>query len=268
MPSSLKGRIKLGKPCALSVNCSDRFSHCLNKDEIDNMANQVAARLSGDDYQHLYSWQFALELLMPHKKVSRVTVEDALAVSVDDVTVKHEDGTNVPDGFYQVKYHVDQRDVYSTEALIAAKPGHMSLLEKFWRTWKQIRQQNPKRPVELFLVSNWTWDSRDKLRACFNGHDNSFTEEFFTAPPKSDIGKLRACWQKTLAISNGDFSAFMRSLRFKLGFDCGRELEQRVEERMDNLGLKSDIAALKVAAGIIREWIKAGKQEMTPEDLE
>ncbi|MBA2679925.1 MAG: hypothetical protein H0U76_16200 [Ktedonobacteraceae bacterium] len=33
------------------------------------MANQVAARLQGDDYQHLYAWQFVLELLMPKKNV-------------------------------------------------------------------------------------------------------------------------------------------------------------------------------------------------------
>ncbi len=32
------------------------------------MANQVAARLSGDDYQHLYAWQFVLELLNAEEK--------------------------------------------------------------------------------------------------------------------------------------------------------------------------------------------------------
>jgi hypothetical protein len=73
------------------------------------MANQVAARLKGDDYQHLYAWQFVLELLMPKRKVRRVTVEDALAGSMDDVTIQHEIGTSIPDGFHQVKYHVDQR---------------------------------------------------------------------------------------------------------------------------------------------------------------
>lgn len=50
------------------------------------MANQVAARLKGDDYQYLYAWQFVLELKMPRWKVRLVTIEDALAGSVDDVT--------------------------------------------------------------------------------------------------------------------------------------------------------------------------------------
>ena len=75
-------------------------------------------------------WQYVLELKMPRRKVRLVTLEDALAGSVDDVTVQHEGGTHEPDSFYQVKYHVDQREAYSTEALIAHKPGHASLLEK------------------------------------------------------------------------------------------------------------------------------------------
>jgi hypothetical protein len=145
------------------------------------MANQVQARLSGDDYQHLYSWQFVLELKMPRKKVRLVTLEDALAGSVDDVTVQHEVGTHEPDVFYQVKYHVDQRDAYSTEVLIAHKPGQASLLEKFWRTWNILRAQSPERNIVLFLVSNWSWDNTDKLGSCLSGRNNGMKEEFFTA---------------------------------------------------------------------------------------
>ena len=67
------------------------------------MAHQVQARLSGDDDQHLYSWQCVLELKMPRNKVRLVTLEDAWAGSVDDVTVQHEAGTHEPDSVYQVK---------------------------------------------------------------------------------------------------------------------------------------------------------------------
>lgn len=232
------------------------------------MANQVAARLSGDDYQHLYAWQFALEFLMPRKMVRLITVEDALAGSVDDVTIQYEVGTNIPDRFYQIKYHVDQRDVYSTDALVEAKLGHTSLLEKFWRTWKLLRQQDLHRAIELYLVSNWTWDSHDALKACFDGHDTSITNEFFTAGPKSAVGKLRANWQNALGASDEEFRAFIQCLRFKLGFDCAEELEQRVADRMEFLGLKSDNAALKVAVGIVRGWVKSGKQELSRQNLE
>ncbi|HEU4325354.1 MAG TPA: SAVED domain-containing protein [Roseiflexaceae bacterium] len=232
------------------------------------MANQVAARLSGDDYQHLYAWQFALELLMPRRAVRHVTVEDALAGSVDDVTVRYEIGSGNPDRFFQVKYHVDQRDVYSTDKLILAKPNHASLLEKFWNTWKLLVRQSPGRVVELYLVSNWTWDSQDVLKSCFDGHYNSVTDDFFSATPRSAIGKQREKWRSALNANTEEFYEFIRSMRFKLGFDCGDELQKRVEERMEYLGLESDISAIKVATGIVREWIKNGRQELDRSDFE
>lgn len=82
------------------------------------MANQVAAILKGEDYQHLYAWQFVLELLMPKRRVRRVTIEDTLAGSMDDVIVQYEIDASFPNKFYQVKYHVDQKDVYSADFLI------------------------------------------------------------------------------------------------------------------------------------------------------
>ncbi len=56
------------------------------------MARQVAARLAGDDYQHLFAWMHVLELLMPKRRVAKVVVEDEAAGSADDVTLLREDG--------------------------------------------------------------------------------------------------------------------------------------------------------------------------------
>ncbi len=232
------------------------------------MANQVAARLSGDDYQHLFGWQAALELLMPKRSVWRVTVEDALAGSVDDVTVQHEAGTVTPDEFYQYKYHVDQRGEYSSKSLIEHKPGESSLLEKFWRTWQLLHARDPRRKIKLNLVSNWTWDAKDKFKSCIDGRDNSIKEDFFIASPRSALGKIRSKWQGVLKADDVSFRTFIGCLRFRLGFDCSDELEKRVAERMENLGLKSDKTALLVAAGIIRGWVKSGRKELSKDDIE
>lgn len=233
------------------------------------MANQVAARLSGDDYQHLYAWHYTLELLMAKHNVRRVTIENAMAGSMDDVTVEHEAGTAAPDEFHQVKYHVDQRDVYSTDYMITpANPGETSLLGKFWRSWRLLRAQDPDRSIELWLVSNWTWDPNDKLRPMIDGRDNSIKDEFLTATARTNLGKLRAKWQDALQADHEDFAAFIRTLRFRLGFDCTQELEKRIVERMEHLHLRHDTAALLIATGIVRTWVKQGKQELTREDVE
>ncbi|MEK6281731.1 MAG: SAVED domain-containing protein [Acidobacteriota bacterium] len=232
------------------------------------MANQVAARLSGDDYQHLFGWHAALELLMSRRHVWRVTVEDSLAGSVDDVTIEHDLETSQADEFYQYKYHVDHRSEYSSDSVIEHKPDESSLLEKFWRTWQLLKVRDANREVRLHLVSNWTWDGRDKFKSCIDGRDNSVKDAFLKASARSELGKIRNKWQQTLGADDDSFGEFIGCLRFRLGFDCSDELEKRVAERMENLGLKSDPSALLLAAGIVREWIKKGKQELSKEDLE
>ncbi len=232
------------------------------------MANQVAARLSGDDYQHLLAWHHVLELLMPRKQVASVCVEDERAGSADDVTIQHEPSSQLPDRFYQIKYHVDHRDTYSTQVLIDNKPNESSLLLKLFRTWQMLNTRTPARQIEIHLLSNWTWDGEDKLRTCMSGRDNGFSEQFFKATPRSDIGKLRDSWLQHLGIDYPEFFKFSESLRFKLGFDCWDEMTLRVAERMDSLRLKSDATALLICVGIVREWVKVGTQCLTKDMLE
>lgn len=119
------------------------------------MANQVSAILKGEDYQHIYSWQYILELLIPKKNVCCVKIEDPDAGSVDDVTVHYTTESLIAPKFYQVKYHVDHRSCYSAEILIEEKPESSSLLRKFWQSWQLLYKHFPQRGCELYLVSNW-----------------------------------------------------------------------------------------------------------------
>ena len=230
------------------------------------MANQVSARLKGDDYQHLYSWLVALELLIPSKKAKTVTVEDSSAGSVDDVTVKYEDDAGTPDKFYQLKYHVDQRSEYSSDSLIAHKDNESSLLEKFWRTWKLLKNQ--PRSIELYLISNWGWDSADDFKAVIDGESKSVKPEFLSATKRTGLGKIREKWRSALGADESEFAEFIRTLRFRCGNDCSDELAERVVERMERLGLKCDVRALLIVVGVVRDWIKKGKQQLVRSDIE
>jgi hypothetical protein len=62
--------------------------------------------------------------------------------------------------------------------------------------------------------------------------------------------------------------AFARTLRFKFGYACWHEMAERAAERMEHHGLKSDHIALLIAVGVVREWVKTGRQEITRADLE
>lgn len=232
------------------------------------MANQVAARLSGDDYQHLYAWQFVLDLKIPRQAVSTVTIEDALAGSVDDVTVEHPSDANAPDTFHQVKFHVDHRSAYSTDVLLERGDAQASLLEKFWTTWKRLTERAHKRPIELHLVSNWNWDTGDPFGACMDGHSGRVKESFLAAKPNSKLGRIRRRWQDALGAEDGPFAEFVTCLRFRLGYSCTAELERNVADRMEFLNLRSDESALLIAVGIVRAWVKSGRQALTLTELE
>ncbi len=230
------------------------------------MANQVAARLAGDDYQHLLGWGELLKLMIPAYGLDSVTVEDPDAGFVDDVTERYQPGAPSPDRFLQLKYHVDHRDHYSTDALLEAKGNGRSLLRKFYESWADLRGSG--RSVELHLVTNWTWDTNDSVGDCLRGTDNSLSETFFTAPETTPIGKARERWRNHLAISKEEFHAFARTLHFRVGFDCSDEMEERICERMMHLGLRHDRAAFHTAVGIVREIIKSRRSAMRRSDVE
>lgn len=232
------------------------------------MANQVAAALAGHDYQHLFAWREALDLLRPRKGVLDVRVEDEEALSVDDVTVRYVPGAGQPGRFFQVKYHVDQRDAYSTDVLMQKRTASgTSLLQKFWRTYQGLATRSAG-PFELALISNWGWDVKDPFVGAVDGDDGRIKEDFLDATPGSDLGKVRARWREHLGATDAEFAPFVRALRIRHGYYCWRELRDGVAERMENLGLHHDKAALHTATGIVREWIKRGPSVIDAEVMQ
>jgi len=237
------------------------------------MANQVIPRLTGDDYQHLYSWYHTLSILRPQDGVKRVRVEDGDAGSIDDVTLFHEVDTDnrvdVYEFFFQVKYHENQKHSYSTDALLESEGRSRSLLQKFWDTWKRLRADDPRRRIELYLVSNWSWDSTaDKIGQCISGQDDRLTTTFFDSGPKSDVGKERERWRKHLGADAGDFTAFAKTLNFRLGEGSWRQLKELVAQRMEHLRLRHDENALAISAAIVRDWIRTKHGDITIDTLE
>jgi hypothetical protein len=231
------------------------------------MANQVIPRLTGDDYQHLFSWYYVLALLRPSDYVKRVRVEDEDAGSVDDVTVLKEipvgNYVEISHFFYQVKYHDSQFGHYSGNALLEGAENRKSLLQKFWRTWKLLRDTGPSRRIELHLVSNWSWNQdADHIGKCISGQDDSLTNDFFESSPASAIGKERERWREHLVANPPEFVEFVKPLRFSLGDGSFRQLKDRVAERMEHLQLDHDENALAISSVIIRDWIRTKRGDI------
>ncbi len=232
------------------------------------MANQVIARLKGDDYQHLWSWYYATDLLVPDTKVVRVCLEDEDAVSVDDVTVHFSDASSLGASYLQIKYHVDHRSAYSSESLIQAEQNKSSLLQKFFRSWKHLKQVHGSRPINLSLLSNWGWDSEDALRPYISGDNQTIKASFLHASPRSAAGKVREKWRAHLSATEEELREFVATLVLRFGSDNTSELVDRVEKRQRQLGLGSDSSALLLAVGLVRDWIKLGATDLNRDALE
>lgn len=232
------------------------------------MTDRNAARLGGDDYQHLFSWFLALALKLPDEQIWKVTVEDKYGDKVDDVTVRYKPGATQPDCYYQIKFHVDYRSTYSYSNLISSKKKGKSLLENFWHSWQKLRSSASERGVTLYLVSNWTWDSQDALGRLVSGFNNRIkVGEFMSASPESEIGQIRLAWQQKLQANDEDFKAFIGCLYFQIGYSR-TTITNQVLDRMKSLQLKTDAITLKAVTTIVREWIEGEQHQIDLDTLE
>src|ERR1044072_7930501 len=77
------------------------------------MAEQSAARLEGDRYQHLYSWYELLRLLDDDSIYEYAYVEHPEAGAADDVTLHPPAISSHASRYVQIKWHVDQQYSYS-----------------------------------------------------------------------------------------------------------------------------------------------------------
>jgi hypothetical protein len=182
-----------------------------------------------------------------------VRIEDPEASHVDDVTVFYNDGT--PPHFYQVKYHVDQRELYTLELLLEKGKGK-SLLEKFYKTYKDHLIQNPGIAAKLHLVSNWCIDPKDKILSTVENEHSRLGDSIRFAAPASDIGKSLQLMKNHLKIDDDELHNFLFTLCFYTGRDCTQEFIKRVQEKMESVGLKSSENDLALAVQIVRDWVK------------
>jgi hypothetical protein len=237
----------------------------------------VASLRQGEWYQDLYAWLRMLDL-QPSGRLARVDIESSTGAHVDDVVAYPRDPAK-PIEFVQLKFHVGtEADRYDTAfftkppatAVRAAREGKPSRattpLQKFWKSWQQVRADG--RRVQLVLKSNWSWDNDDPLAALVSGYDEQFREAFLAEPDDTRIGQARESWRTHLGATPDDFRAFMGDFHFKLGTGSARQLREDVATRMHDQGLESDDAAVLRAVGQVGEWIRCGIETITPDLLQ
>lgn len=206
--------------------------------------DSVGARVEGDVFQGLFFWREAARLLIDGSAVVRVDLEHDEADGVDDVAVFYTPPGVEAGGFlatadyYQLKYHVDQRSEYSSEAIIDPDfiGAKRSLLQRFHGAYQRIRPEHAG--FRLHLASNWRWGDDDPLGKSLREFDGALPEQFFSSSTNSRVGRIRERWRQHLRVSPNDFDTFSRCLRFQTDHFGRRFFREGVHDRLARAGLR------------------------------
>lgn len=222
------------------------------------MGEQSAARLGGDDYQHLYSWYEILPLLEDESSYDHAFIEHPEAGAADDLTLHPKEGTGLPTRFMQIKWHVDQRKHYTFDALVEVGAGSArSLLQKLFDSWRKLRDLGP---LEVWLVSNWAPAPHPDLGAYLADRAPHLSEDFFDAGSRSRVARFRTRWTTALGATEAEAVAFCRALRFDLSAAPIHRLFERVDDRMSKYRLQHGENARAVVLDEIRRRIQEGSE--------
>ncbi|MGO8999627.1 MAG: SAVED domain-containing protein [Polyangiaceae bacterium] len=203
----------------------------------------IAARLEGDNYQHRFFWYQASLLLVRGSQVERVILECDAASGMDDVAVFYAPpgivaGASplVEADYYQLKYHVDQRDAYATDRLVATGPGSKrSLLARIADAYKAVKAKH--KGYRLTLLSNWDWAKDDPLRAQIHDNDGALRDALLAATGRTELAKIRAQWFTHVGMSEAEFDDFTRRLRFVPNYLSRAGLAVALSDRLATAGL-------------------------------
>ncbi|MDD2229034.1 MAG: SAVED domain-containing protein [Candidatus Cloacimonetes bacterium] len=235
----------------------------------------VAPRLEGDEYQSLFFWYHAASLLSKDN-IKEICYESDEVDGVDDLIVYYNasgvdaGGWNSTADYFQVKYHVDNRNRYSSEAIINPQfiNCQKSLLKHFYDAHESILSMGINH-FRLFLVSNWQWDQNDPLFCEIRDSDGSLPTSFFRQRNGQRIGRIRESWRKHLNIDEHSFVSFAQKLRFQMNHFGRKYFKELVMSNLRNAGLvvQDDFQTANTYSSLALKFIMDGTKRFTRESL-
>lgn len=223
-----------------------------------NLPSASGARLAGDDYQHVFTWLMAMRCLVRGADVERVDFEIRGTGNVDDVVVHVAQDRPT---YHQIKFVVDQREPLTWEWFItSARDRGASPLERFYKSY--IKLGGPADPPKMILYTNRSTASGDPLMKYVGGIDERLVPRALVPADGSETGRARAAWAEHLGIDAEELGEFLGALHIRAGEQSLRTLQERCQENMAMLGLKSDAAAVLAAVGALRGLIEEGRTSL------
>jgi hypothetical protein len=213
------------------------------------------ARLAGDDYQHAFTWLYALKLLFDDGNVTKVEMEVDGLGNVDDLIIHRGDA---PTLYNQIKFVTSQKaPLEHTWFTTPPKSGQRTPLQRFYDSYRRITLREGI-PPEMALQTNRWPAADDALLACVAGADGKLHPRLAIAKPGSRAGKIRRAWAQHLGINEEELFVFLGHLAIRAGRDALDDLEATCCLAMRVAGFRDDKPALLAAVGQIRKLIQTG----------
>lgn len=222
------------------------------------------ARLSGDDYQHTFTWLHALKLLHEVSGVTRIEFEAAQAGNVDDLVVhRHE----APTIYHQVKFVQAQHEPLDHEWFTTPTRGRkQSPLQRFYES--NVRLTRDGQPPEMALQTNRLPAPADPILRHISGRACKLVPRLSAETPGSASGKARAAWAEHLGISEPELMEMLEHFEIHAARGSLEALQEECSYLMAAVGLRPDVAAVSIGAGEIRRLIGEGVRELDVERLQ
>ncbi len=220
------------------------------------------ARIRGDEYQHLVTWCLVLQILLDHRNVRDIGIEDPDAGNMDDITVYYQNGSG---RFYQVKFSVDARQLVNTAWLMRpSKNKRPSIIQRFYKVWKTLRQNGITPHLEL--ITNRPIDPEDPILILRDGRGGSVAERLSNVGSGTLAGKQKLTMAQHLDASESELIDFLHALRFTFG-KLQEEWFEKASLLMRILGYRWDNDAIAAGKNLVRSWVIDGKRKFASDEL-
>lgn len=224
------------------------------RDPRRELASASAARLSGDDYQHLFTLMQAVRLLREDVwGVSKVMMEVDKAGNVDDLIIYYRDK---PTLYNQVKFSRLAGQPLEHGWFTDPAGASRSPLQRFHGSFIDLSHGDV--PARMALVTNRTIAPGDPILRHVEGRDGLLTPRLANASANSESGKKRAAWAKHLRIAEEELLEMLDHLHIQSGIGSLEQLQDACAQAMLAAGLRGDQQAVMIGNGAIRDLIEGG----------
>jgi hypothetical protein len=216
----------------------------------------------GEHYQDLIGWIAALRVIHPGNDYHQVEFEVKGVGNIDDVVLR---GANGRHRYAQVKWATTSTSMIDNAYLTKRDSDKStSVLQKFLASWKKLA--NGAGPPIMELVTNRVLDPTDPLLNILDGRTDLLNPAARQAGLRSEAGKRLTEWADHLGCPRDEVLDMLDALLFKSGLSVSGERD-RAQCLMLANGLLGDPDALDRGVAIVADWVRDGRREATPDDI-